>query len=391
MTNAVLAMNAGSSSIKFGLFGVESENAPVLLARGLLEDKADKPRLVVKDSEGNVLEDRLWQQGASHSDLLAAMLDWIETHFGSNNLLGVGHRVVHGGGKFVEPVSLNDETIGAIADLTPLAPLHQPRSLEPIRALKQLYAGLPQVASFDTAFHHRLAPPVSRYGLPRALESKGIRKYGFHGISYEYIAHRLGEIGTAALNKRTVVAHLGSGASLCAMKNGRSIDTTMGFTALDGLVMGTRCGSLDPGIILHLLRSHGLSADQIETLLYRHSGILGVSEQSSDMRELSASDDPRAREAIELFTFRIAREAAALAATMGGVEAFVFTGGIGENSSQVREEVCARLAWLGVELDPKRFGANALDLISAPHSSVDVRMIPTDEECMIALHTIALL
>ena len=280
------------------------------------------------------------------------MLTWIEAHLGGDALVGVGHRVVHGGAGLPpsDPPRRAPPSPPSRA-LTPLAPLHQPRSLEPIDALAKLRPALPQIACFDTAFHHDLAPPASRYGLPRSLEAEGIRKYGFHGLSYEYVADRLPEIDIDLPRKRTVVAHLGQGASLCAMQNGRSLDTTMGFSALDGLVMGTRCGALDPGILLYLLKERGMTVDAVETLLYRESGLLGVSGLSADMRVLEASGDPHAAQAIELFTFRVAREVAALCATLGGLDLLVFTGGIGEHSAEIRSDVGRQVEWLGLDLD----------------------------------------
>lgn len=388
MTDAVLALNAGSSSVKFGLFAVGADGAPVPRCRGTLEDRGPEPRLTAKDAAGQVLEDRRWSDGPSHEALLGATLDWVEGHLGGDRLVGVGHRIVHGGADFRDPVRLDDATIAAIDRLTPLAPLHQPRSLEPIRALRRLRPDLPQVGCFDTAFHRDLAPPVTRYALPRRFEDAGVRKYGFHGLSYAFIAGRLTALGADLPGKRTIVAHLGQGASLCAMRDGRSLDTTMGFSALDGLVMGTRCGAIDPGVVLYLQKAHGLSADAVEHLLYHESGLLGVSGVSGDLRALEASADPRAAEAIDLFTFRVAREAAALAATLGGLDLLVFTGGIGEHSVRVRAAVCARLAWLGATVDPERNG-RAADRIDARDATVEVRVVPTDEEVVIARQVLA--
>ena len=378
MTEAILALNAGSSSIKFGLFETVG-GAPRLLAKGVVEDLGPTPRLVAKGPGGEVIEERSWDGGAAHGAVLGALLDWTEAHLGGDTLAGVGHRIVHGGRAFTGPVRLDASAIAAIDRLTPLAPLHQPRSLEPIRALAALRPGLLQVGCFDTAFHHGLAPPVSRYAIPRHLEADGIRKYGFHGLSYEYIAGKLAELSPGQAAKRTIVAHLGNGASLCALQHGRSLDTTMGFTALDGLIMGTRCGALDPGVVLYLQQAQGLSAKAVEDLLYHQSGLLGVSGLSGDVRTLSESRDPHAAEALDLFGFRAARETAALANTLGGLECLVFTGGVGEHSADVRARICTRLAWLGVGLaaEPGPDGA----IGSGP---VDVRIIPTDEEVVIA-------
>jgi len=390
MPDAVLALNAGSSSIKFGLFEIGGRDDPVLVSKGVLDDAGFEPRFTAKDPSGAALTDRRWPAGASHADLLGALLDWVDAHLGTENLVAVGHRVVHGGRDFARPVRLTDEAIAAIERLTPLAPLHQPRSLEPIRAMAALRPGLPQVGCFDTAFHHALAPPVSRFAIPRRYEQEGIRRYGFHGLSYEFIAGRLRAISPGLAGKRTVVAHLGSGASLCAMRDGKSVDTTMGFSALDGLVMGTRCGSLDPGIVLHLQQAHGLSPTEVEDLLYRSSGLLGVSGLSSDMRLLLASADPHAAEAVDLFAFSIARHTAVMANSLGGLECLVFTGGIGEHAPDIRALACERLLWLGAELDPLANRDNA-GQIGAPASRVDIRVIPTDEEMVIARHTLALI
>ncbi len=388
MSNAVLALNAGSSSIKFGLFEIEPGHDPVLVSKGLLEDAGPKPRFSAKGPDGKALAEKTWPDGSSHEELLAGVLDWIGSHLGNDKLIAVGHRIVHGGRDFDGPVRLSEEVVTKIDALTPLAPLHQPRSLEPIRAITKLRPGLPQVACFDTAFHHGLAPPVSRYALPREYENDGVRKYGFHGLSYEAIAGKLRRISPALAAKRTVVAHLGSGASLCAMRDGRSVDTTMGFTALDGLVMGTRCGAIDPGILLYLQQAHGLSVKQVEDILYHQSGLLGVSGISADMRTLLASPDPRAKEAIDQFAFSIARETAAMANSLGGLECFVFTGGIGEHTPEVRALVCARLAWLGFDLDPAANGQPD-GPINRPDGRVEIRMIPTDEEGVIARQTVA--
>ncbi|WP_131196937.1 acetate/propionate family kinase [Lichenihabitans psoromatis] len=383
MTDAVLALNAGSSSIKFGLFEARAADGPVLIAKGLLEDQGSEPHFTVRDPAGATFVDRQWSGATAHEDLLGALLAWVETHLDGKKLAAVGHRIVHGGLRFVEPVRLTDETIAAIDDLTPLAPLHQPRSLEPIRALRTLRPDLPQVGCFDTAFHHDLAPPVSRYAVPRRFEEAGVRKYGFHGLSYHFIAGRLAEVAPELVARRTVVAHLGNGASLCAMRDGHSRDTTMGFTALDGLVMGTRCGAIDPGVVLHLQKQHGMSADAVEHMLYHEAGLLGVSGLSSDMRTLAESDDLHAHEAIDLFGFHISRETAAMANTLGGLDALVFTGGIGEHSAAVRADVCARLAWLGVEIDTATNDQHG-ERLATQTSRVEVLCLATDEEIVIA-------
>ncbi len=367
MGGAVLALNAGSSSIKFALFAVRGTEEPVLLSKGQVEGIGTAPHFTAQDPAGAVLEERRWPGGADHGTVLQALLAWIQAQPGCEALVAAGHRVVHGGRDFTAPVRLTGDVVAALDRLTPLAPLHQPHSLAPIRALMALRPELAQVACFDTAFHHTMPPVATRFALPRAFEDEGVRRYGFHGLSYEYIARALRQASPGLARGRVIVAHLGNGASLCAMRDGVSVDTTMGFTALDGLVMGTRCGTIDAGVVLYLLQQKGLGADEVEALLYRQSGLLGVSGLSSDMRVLVGSREARARDAIELFVFRIARETAALAASLGGLDGFVFTGGIGEHSAEIRALVTERLRWMG---------------------TLDIRVIPTDEEAMIARHTL---
>ena len=390
MPDAILALNAGSSSIKFGLFEITGSGDPRLLAKGTLEDAGATPHFIVKDSSGVVLADKSWDGTQPHEEMLRHLLDWVDRHLGSDKLTMAGHRVVHGGAEFHCPILLDADVVAAIAQLTPLAPLHQPRCLEPIHTLMALRPTLAQMACFDTAFHHDLMPPVSRYALPLHYEAAGLRKYGFHGLSYEYIAGELARSAPTLVAGRTIVAHLGSGASLCAMRAGRSIDTTMGFSALDGLVMGTRCGALDPGAILYLQQAHGLSVAEVEKLLYKDSGLLGVSGLSSDIRALLDSAAPRAREAIDLFVFSIAKHVAVMAHSLGGLDGLVFTGGIGENAAVIRSMVCERLAWLGVRLDETANRKGDVR-ISPDASGIDVRVMKTDEEIMIARHALALL
>jgi acetate kinase len=389
MSDAVLVLNSGSSSVKFAIFDV-SKPEPVLLCKGLLDEHDAKPRLAVTDGSGNPLFEK--HRDAANDDgngLLVDILDWSGDYLGSGSLRAVGHRVVHGGRDFVDAVEVTDEIIEALTALTPLAPLHQPRCLSPIRALRALRPGLRQIACFDTAFHHGLAPPVSRFAIPRRFEAAGIRRYGFHGLSYEFIAHRLAAISPALAEKRTVVAHLGNGASLCAMRDGNSLDTTMGLTPLDGLMMGTRCGVIDPGVLLYL-QQQGMSTSELEHMLYQQSGLLGVSGLSADMRTLLASDDPRAAEAIDLFTFSVAREAAAMANTLGGLECLVFTGGIGEHSKEIRARIGERLRWLGADIDPSANDRGS-ERIGAGTGKVDIRVIATSEETTIARHCAAML
>jgi acetate kinase len=387
MSKTILALNAGSSSIKFGLFGMAGVE-PTYLFAGEVADISDKPHLTIKDRDGRSVLDRDWPEPRKQEDILDDILGWVDQN-ASGGLAAIGHRIVHGGSHFVAPVRLNRQTIDELARLTPMAPLHQEACLAPARALLSLRPDVMQVGCFDTAFHAALEPPVNRFALPRSYEESGIRRYGFHGLSYEFIAGRLREISPALAGKRTVVAHLGSGASLCAMRDGRSVDTTMGFTPLDGVMMGTRCGTIDPGILLYLQRERGLSVQELEQILYHKSGLLGVSGISSDMRMLLSSSDPRAAEAIDLFTFEVAKAVCAMALTLQGLDSLVFTGGIGEHAAKVRALSCSRLRWLGVELDAR---ANVGDagLVSLDSSSVEIRVIPTSEETTIARHVFAM-
>ena len=383
MTSAVLAFNAGSSSIKLALYetGGAAELRPV--ASGLLESLGEKPHFVAHGPDGRVLAEQHWDRAGEHEDYLTTVLDFAEKALGHDRLAVAGHRVVHGGADHIAPELVTPALLDALEALVPLAPLHQPHSLAPIRALAKLRPGLQQVACFDTAFHHTMAPVAAHIALPRAITESGVRRYGFHGLSYDYIAGRLGELAPALARGRVIAAHLGSGASLCAMLGGASVDTTMGFTALDGLMMATRCGTIDPGVVLYLQQQRGMSAAEVEDLLYHRSGLLGVSGISGDMRALLQTADPHAAEAVDLFAFRIARETGALVSTLGGLDGFVFTAGIGEHTPYVRAAVCARLGWLGVTLDE---GANAKGAgrISRENSAIEVWVIPTDEEIVIA-------
>lgn len=392
MPGAVLALNAGSSSIKFALYETDAGGNPtplVTLAKGEIDGIDDAPHFVARGLNHEVIGERRWAKTdkADFATLLRVLLDWADAHLGTNDLIAVGHRVVHGGREFVAPVCLDAQVLEALDALTPLAPLHQRHSLAPVRAIIAIRPGLPQVACFDTAFHHTMPAVATRYALPRNYETEGIRRYGFHGLSYEYIARQLHETAPHLADGRTIVAHLGNGASLCAMKGGQSIDTTMGFTALDGLMMGSRCGALDPGVILYMLQEQRLTPDTIQDLLYRRSGLLGISGLSSDMRVLLKSDASAAGEAIELFVYRLAREAAAIAGSLGGLDGLVFTAGIGEHAPEIRAAVCERLSWLGVHLDGEANERHA-ERISSASSRVDVRVIPTDEEITIARHTL---
>jgi len=386
MTDAILTLNAGSSSIKFALFEADEKGSLKSVCRGAVESIGATPHFLARDGQGETLAEQRWDTSTAFDDLLAEVIGFAEDHLGSERLIAVGHRVVHGGSDHVRPELVTPDLLALLDSLTPLAPLHEPHNVAPMRAIGRLRPRLPQVACFDTAFHHTMPAVARRFGLPRDLEAAGVRRYGFHGLSYEYIAGRLQEVDPDLASGRVVVAHLGSGASLCALKGGRSVDTTMGFTALDGLVMATRCGDLDPGVVLYLQQERGMSADAVEDLLYHRSGLLGVSGGlSGDMRELLASGDQRAKEAVDLFVYRISREVAALASALGGLDSLVFTAGIGEHSPEIRAAVCDRLSWLGLAIDPAMNAGNAAT-ISTAEAGVVVRVIPTDEETMIAQH-----
>ncbi|WP_166298306.1 acetate/propionate family kinase [Bradyrhizobium sp. 2S1] len=388
MSDHVLVLNAGSSSIKFGLFDIEPVE-PELKCKGLIDEQQTAPHIVVTDASGTQLFKKGLPGGEGQRvDLLSGILTWIDGHLAGNRLVAVGHRVVHGGRDFFRPIMIDDQALAAMDALTPLAPLHQPRCLTPVCAVQSLRPGLAQIACFDTAFHHNLTPLASRFAIPRHFEDRGIRRYGFHGLSFEYVAGRLAAL--APTQKHTVVAHLGNGASLCALHEGKSVDTTMGLTPLDGLVMGTRCGTIDPGVLLYLLQEEKMSADEVQHLLYEKSGLLGVSGISADMRALLASPEAAARDAIDLFTFRVAAEVAVMATSLNGLDGLVFTGGIGEHAAEIRQRICDRLAWLGVKMD---MAANALSKqrIAAKGSPVDVLVIPTNEEISIARHCRSLL
>jgi len=390
---AVVSLNSGSSSIKFSLFAMEPGGSLQLAAGGKIEKIGIVPALKARRTDGTILLDRTWPDGAglTHADLLADLFSWAMQHpLEGYEIAAIGHRIVHGGTEFSVPRRIDSELIDKLEALGPLAPLHQPHNLAAVRAITKLDPDLPQVACFDTAFHHDKPALASRFAIPRALHDQGIRRYGFHGLSYEYIARRLAAIDPALASGKVIAAHLGNGASLCAMAAGQSVDTTMGFTALDGLMMGSRSGSLDPGVVLHLMTQMGMGAKTIEDMLYRQSGLLGVSGISSDMRTLAASDAPEAKEAIDLFAWRVARDTGALAASLEGVDGIIFTAGIGENDAGMRSLIGRRLQWLGLEIDD-RANAAGETLISAPESRIKALVIPTDEERMIAIHTLSLL
>lgn len=392
MNDAMAVINAGSSSLKFSLFTVQTCSR---LLHGQIEGLATQPHAVIKGADGRILLEHRWAQAAhlSHDEGLAYVLQALPRFLQGHRVVAVGHRIVHGGADFAHPVVLNDKVLAELATLVPLAPLHQPHNLSPVQALWRQLPGIPQVGCFDTAFHASNPAVATRFALPFALHEAGVRRYGFHGLSYEYIASTLPLVDEVAAAGRTVVMHLGNGASMCALQGGVSVASSMGFTALDGLPMGTRCGSVDAGVLLWLMDERGMGAREIEHLLYSESGLLGISGLSSDMRALLASDNERAREAVELYVYRIGRELGSMSAAMGGLDAIVFTAGIGENAAAIRARVCRQAGWLGVKLDEvANQGAVALDegasaRISTPDSRVAVWVIPTDEELMIARHT----
>jgi acetate kinase len=382
VADAILVLNAGSSSLKFSAFGAGEDAA--LLARGRVEGLGTAPRFVLRAAGGASAEERLGP--VDHAGALGLVLDRCRELTGGRQLAAVGHRVVHGGLKFAGPVRPDDAVLAELDRLVPLAPLHQPHNLAAVRAVAGRMPGLPQVACFDTAFHRTQPEVAQRFGLPRRFADEGVRRYGFHGLSYESVAAALPRYDPRAASGRAIVAHLGNGASLCAMLGGRSVATTMSFTPADGLVMSTRCGSLDPGVLLYLMARHGLDAAALQHLIYHESGLLGVSGLSGDMRALLESTDPRAAEAVELFVYRVGREVGSLAAALGGLDALVFTGGIGENAPAVRAGVCRAAGWLGVDLDGAANEAGG-PRISTPGSGAAAWVVPADEERVIAAHT----
>jgi acetate kinase len=390
MREPILIINAGSSSVKFSLFETEADRSLVMCAHGQVEGIGLAPRLEVADGLGGKVTSEP-VAGAGHGGAIEAIHRWFVSHIADESSFdGVGHRVVHGGTDYAAPVLIDNTVMAALEALTPLAPLHQPHNIAAIRAVSAVAPRLRQVACFDTAFHADQPPLARAFALPRELTAKGIRRYGFHGLSCEYLVSAVPRIAPQCAGKKLIVAHLGNGASLTAIDRGHSIATTMSFTALDGLPMGTRSGSLDPGVILYLLQHEGLDAARIQDLLYERSGLLGVSGVSSDMRALLASDLPVAKEAVDLFVYRIGRELGSLVAALGGLDALIFTAGIGEHAAAIRGRVCRDASWLGIVLDDV---ANARDgpLISMPNSAVSAWVIPTDENLMIARHTRRLL
>jgi acetate kinase len=387
MPDCIAVLNAGSSSIKFALYAADE----ALLFRGQIESIGLEPRLKVRDAAGNTIAEQRWlPTGFDHRAATQEIVRVANELLGSSKVIAVGHRVVHGGMTYNVPLRIDAGAISKLERLVPLAPLHQPHNLTPIRAIMEHAPKMPQVACFDTAFHRSQSAIVQSFALPRRYFAEGVRRYGFHGLSYEYVAGEMRRLAPDIADARLIVAHLGNGASLCAIHNGLSVASTMGFTALDGLMMGTRCGTIDPGVILYLMDQEGLDARAIEELIYRKAGLLGVSGISSDMRTLRASPAPEALEAIALFVHRIVREIGSLAAALGGMDGLVFTAGIGENDPATRAEVVDGCAWLGLALDRARNLAST-GQISADMSRAQAWVVPTNEELMIARHTAALL
>ena len=386
-----LVLNAGSSSLKFCVFKRPETLQWQLDAKGQIEGIGTAPRLSVKDGAGTrIADDRLDATVSDGSKAVDALAAWLHAKYHGGKVLGVGHRVVHGGSGFAGPTVVNQGTLARLRELIPLAPLHQPYNLAAIEEVFERLPGVPQVACFDTSFHCSHSAVAALVPLPRDLRQSGLQRYGFHGLSYEYIASVLPEVAPEIARGRVIVAHLGSGASLCALKEGKSVDNSLGFTALDGLCMGTRPGALDPGVILYLFQSLGLSAKEVEAILYKKSGLLGISGISNDMRDLLQGNEPEARLAVDYFVYRAAKEIGALVAVLGGIDGLVFTAGIGENSAEIRRRICESCAWLGLELDAAA-NANRGPRISTSLSKVSTWVIPTNEEIMIARHTGTLL
>jgi acetate kinase len=388
MTPVFVVLNAGSSSLKFQVFEDKDAAEPSVIFKGLFEGLGSAARFLVKDATGAILDETSWgsTERVGHEEALMHLVSWLREHQAGRKLTAIGHRVVHGGETYRGPVLVDDGVLTLLDTLVPLAPLHQPHNLEPIRIVRRRLPGMPQIACFDTAFHRSQPEIAQMFALPREMREQGVRRYGFHGLSYEYIASVLPEVAPEIARGRVIVAHLGSGASMCALKDGKSVDSTLGFTALDGLCMGTRPGALDPGVVLYLFQTLGLSAKDVETALYKKSGLIGISGISNDMRVLLASQEPGARLAVEYFVYRAAKELGALAAVLGGVDGLVFTAGIGENSAEIRKRICEASAWLGIELDHAANDSRG-PRISRSGSRVSAWVIPTNEELMIARHT----
>ena len=389
--DTILVANAGSSSVKFQIFGIEQDGGLRRQIKGQMDGVGIRPRLRVIAVDGAVLVERSYD-GAAVPDVAAALATagaWLRDEL-KIHPVAIGHRVVHGGPDYDKPVLVDQNVLARLERYISLAPLHQPYNLAPIRSILARFPDIPQVACFDTAFHRGHGALADHYAIPEHLYAEGIRRYGFHGLSYEYIASTLPQVAPDVASKRVIVAHLGSGASMCALSNGRSIESSMGFTALDGLPMGTRPGQIDPGVVLYLITEKGMAPAGVQDFLYRECGLKGLSGISNDMRQLEASDDPRAAFAIDYFVYRASLFAGMLASALQGVDALVFTAGVGENSARARKAITEKLAWLGVSIDPDANAKHAR-LISRPESRVAVYVLPTDEELMIAQHTWSLL
>jgi len=389
--DTILVVNAGSSSVKFQVFSIEGEGTFRRQIKGQIDGIGTRPRLRASGSTGDPMADRVFPIEVV-ADVPAAMSiagAWLRDELGISPI-AVGHRVVHGGPDHARPVLVDHGVVGRLERYVSLAPLHQPHNLAPIKMLQNNFPELPQVACFDTAFHREHDAVADHYAIPHQLHAQGIRRYGFHGLSYEYISKSLPQIAPDIAGGRVIVAHLGSGASMCAINHGKSVESTMGFTALDGLAMGTRPGQIDPGVVLYLIAEKGMSASKVQDFLYRDCGLKGLSGVSNDMRELEASEDPHAAFAIDYFVYRVGLNAGMLAAALQGLDAFVFTAGIGENSPTIRARIAERMAWLGVVLDAAE-NARQARKISRSDSRIPVYVVPTDEELMIAQHTLTLL
>ena len=386
MSDAILTLNAGSSSLKFALFRIAGDTVHLSL-KGEIERLDSTPHLTAQDAQGKQFAEKDWDHAPSFDALVDEVLTWAEAHLDGDRLVAVGHRMVHGGPDHVRPERVTPDLLKALNALVPLAPLHLPHNIAPIRAVASARPHLVQIVTFDTAFHHTMADVARRIAIPRRYEQEGVRRYGFHGLSYEYIAGRLAEIAPVLAEGKTIVAHLGNGASLCALMNGKSVDTSMGFSALDGLVMGTRPGNIDPGVLLYLQERDGMNVKALEHMLYNESGLKGVSGISGDMRTLAQSHAQAAKDAVALFVFRLVREIGALIASLGGLDGLVFTAGIGEHAADIRAMTVEKLSWLGAKLDAHANARNDIR-ISTADSKLAILVVPTDEEEMIARHTL---
>lgn len=389
MSDAILTLNAGSSSLKFALFEIAGAQLS-LSVKGVMEKLDSAPHFTARDGQGKKLAEKHWDHLPDFDALVEEVLKWAEAHLGNARLAVAGHRLVHGGPDHTAPERVTPDLLKTLDALVPLAPLHLPHNIAPIRAIAHMRPGLAQVVTFDTAFHRTMPVIATRIAIPRRYEMEGVRRYGFHGLSYEYIAGRLKEIAPDLANGRTIVAHLGNGASLCALRNGKSVDTTMGFSALDGLVMGTRPGDIDPGVLLYLQERDGMTAKALEAMLYNESGMKGVSGLSGDMQTLMQSHKQAAKDAVELFVFRLVREIGALTASLGGLDGLVFTAGIGEHAPDIRAMTVERLAWLGARFDNDANARNDI-CISTDDSDLAILVVPTNEEEMIARHALRVL